>query len=211
MIERKMDNAAHAVALETKGFLDDTEGLRLYDLALEASILGPCLEIGSYCGKSSIYLGSACKERGAVLFSIDHHTGSEEQQPGELYFDASLVDPRQLTIDTFFHFRRSISKAHLTDTIIPIAADSEVAGRVWKMPLSMVFIDGGHAYHTVLSDYQTWAPHVIHHGYLVFHDVYPNPEDGGQAPYFVYRMALELGKFEEIPGIGSLGILKRIR
>jgi len=69
---------APALLEAVKGFIDLDEGARLYEAALAASRLGPCLEIGSYCGKSSLYLGSACRESGGVLFSVDHHRGSEE-------------------------------------------------------------------------------------------------------------------------------------
>jgi len=89
---------------DIKGFLDEEEGNRLYEIAYEASRLGPCLEIGSYCGKSSIYLGTACKEKNGILFSIDHRRGSEEQQPGEEYFDPDLFDAEIGRVDTFRAF-----------------------------------------------------------------------------------------------------------
>jgi MMP 1-O-methyltransferase len=66
---------------DTRGFLDPDEGRRLHDVALEAGEMGPCLEIGSYCGKSTLYLATACKTRGAVLFAVDHHLGSEKTRP----------------------------------------------------------------------------------------------------------------------------------
>ena len=206
-----MDTTHHQLAIEAKGFLEDAEGMRLYTLALDACRMGPCLEICSYCGKSSIYLGSACKERGTALFSVDHHQGSEEQQPGELYFDPAIVDPYSLKVNTLRHFLDVIHRADLTGTVIPVAASSAAAGKAWKTPLSLIFIDGGHAQETVSSDYRTWAPHLLPEGFLVFHDIYPNPEDGGQAPYHVYRTAIETGGFTELSLTGSLGVLQRNR
>ncbi|MEJ2222673.1 MAG: class I SAM-dependent methyltransferase, partial [Desulfobacterales bacterium] len=94
----------------TKGFLDDDEGRCLYDTALQASRTGPCLEIGSYCGKSTIYIGTACKKNDGILFSIDHHRGSEEQQPGQEYFDPALFDPETGRVDTFHEFRRTLER-----------------------------------------------------------------------------------------------------
>jgi predicted O-methyltransferase YrrM len=197
------------MARNVKGFLDDAEGCRLYELGLQAATLGPCLEVGSYCGKSALFLGSACRRRGAILFSIDHHRGSEEQQPGEAYFDPELFDARSQSIDTFRWFRRTLDGAGLHDTVIPMVCDSKVAARAWATPLALVFIDGGHAYETVLSDYQCWSGHIMPGGYLLIHDIFPDPADGGQAPYQIYQMALDSGKFQAMPMTGTLGILRR--
>ena len=191
------------------GFLDPEEGRALYDIALKASRIGPCLEIGSYCGKSAIYLGSACRENGAILFSIDHHRGSEEQQPGEQYFDPSLFDFKSFSINTFPRFRQALAQADLEETVVPIVSRSDVAARGWATPLSLVFIDGGHAFETARMDYECWAGHIIPGGYLLIHDIFEDPADGGQAPWEVYKLAVASGRFVELPYIKSLGVLKR--
>lgn len=195
---------------ETKGFLDPEEGEALYACALEMAAKGPCLEIGSYCGKSALYLGSACKAAGGVLFSIDHHRGSEEQQPGEGYFDAGLFDFATLQIDTLPFFRQALDAAGLNDTVIPMICASQVAARAWQTPLALVFIDGGHAYETVRSDYERWHPHLMPGGRLLFHDLFEDPAEGGQAPWEVYQRALSSGCLEETARIKSLGILQRL-
>lgn len=192
-----------------KGFLDNDEGCRLYELALQAAPLGPCLEVGSYCGKSALFLGSACKQCGSILFSIDHHRGSEEQQPGEEYFDPALFDAGSQSIDTFRFLRSTLNSAGLEDTVVPIVCDSDVVARAWATPLALVFIDGGHAYETVLSDYTCWSGHIMPGGYLLLHDIFPDPADGGQAPYRIYQTALASGKFQAMPMTGTLGILRR--
>jgi MMP 1-O-methyltransferase len=192
-----------------KGFLDPGEGRGLYNLALNASRLGPCLEIGSYCGKSAVYLGSACRENGAVLFSIDHHRGSEEQQPGEAYFDASLFDFKTFFMDTLPRFRRTLALAGLEETVVPIVSRSDVVARGWATPLSLVFIDGGHAFETARLDYECWAGHIMPGGYLLIHDIFEDPSDGGQAPWEVHKLALASGKFNELPRIKTLGVLMR--
>ncbi|PID39926.1 MAG: hypothetical protein CR984_05870 [Proteobacteria bacterium] len=192
-----------------KGFMDPEEGRALYDLALKASSMGPCLEIGSYCGKSAIYLGSACRENKAVLFSIDHHRGSEEQQPGEEYFDPALFDYRAFSMNTLPLFRRSLKLAGLEETVVPIVSRSDVVARSWATPLALVFIDGGHAFDTALLDYQCWGEHVLPGGYLLIHDIFENPADGGQAPWQVYVQALASGWFEEFSRIKTLGVLRR--
>ena len=200
----------HKLAATVKGFLEPEEGRQLYELALEATLMGPCLEIGSYCGRSAIYLGSACRQRQSTLFSVDHHRGSEEHQPGELYFDAALFDPFLYRVDTLGQFRQTLKTAILEEAVVPVMAASSVVAEHWATPLSLIFIDGGHAYDTVLSDYRCWHSHLIPNGYLIFHDIYPNPEDGGQAPYEVYQQALASGRFTPLAGTGSLGVLRRM-
>ncbi|HNV63833.1 MAG TPA: class I SAM-dependent methyltransferase [Smithellaceae bacterium] len=192
-----------------KGFLDERESDYLYQLALKASKKGPCLEIGSYCGKSAVYIGGACKENNAVLFSLDHHRGSEEQQPGQEYFDPDLLNEQTGLIDTLPLFRHTLAVFALEDTVIPIVGRSETIGRAWQTPLSLIFIDGSHAYESVLKDYQIWSKHLMPGGYLVFHDIFPDPEKGGQAPYRVYQLAVASRQYEELPLFVSLGILKR--
>jgi MMP 1-O-methyltransferase len=193
-----------------KGFMDEDEGRYLYETALEASRYGACLEIGSYCGKSTLYLGAGCHLHKGVLFSIDHHRGSEEQQHGEEYFDPDLYDEETGQIDTFKFFRKTLAEAGLEDTVVPMVCRSKTAARKWATPLSLVFIDGGHAYDTAFTDYSAWAGHVMPGGYLLFHDIFPDPSQGGQAPYMVYQVAAASGLFRELPMVKSLGVLKRL-
>ncbi|MBU1183435.1 MAG: class I SAM-dependent methyltransferase [Pseudomonadota bacterium] len=193
-----------------KGFLDPEEGMRLYDTALSVAGQGSCLEIGSYCGKSAIYLGTACREKNGVLFSIDHHSGSEEQQPGEEYFDPELFDYVSWRINTLEKFRKTLEKAGLEETVVPIVARSDVVARMWASPLHLVFIDGGHSYETALTDYNCWAKHIVSGGYLLIHDIFSDPAKGGQAPYRVYNHALESNLFKELPMTKTLGVLQRI-
>jgi len=196
---------------EVKGFLAPEEGKRLFELALQGCLLGPCLEIGSFCGKSTVYLGSACKLRERTLFSIDHHRGSEEQQPGQLYFDPEVYDDKLGRIDSFPYFRATIERAGLEEVVVPIVAKSHVVAKDWATPLGLVFIDGGHAYETVLTDYRCWSGHLLPGGFLVFHDIFLDPTKGGQAPYEVYKLALASGLFTELPMTNTLGVLQRQR
>jgi hypothetical protein len=193
-----------------KGFLAPQEGARLYELALAASDLGPCLEVGSYCGKSTLYLGSACQVAGNHLYAVDHHRGSEEHQQGEEYHDPELFDAAAQQFDSFREFRSTLRRAALDDTVIPLVAPSKLAGRGWSIPLGMVFIDGGHSWEAALCDYQTWAPQVVPGGFLAIHDLFPDPTQGGQAPIDIYRLALASGLFVELPTTGTLGVLQRL-
>ncbi len=192
-----------------KGFMADEEAVRLYELAREASGRGACLEIGSYCGRSAAYLGMGCKEKGGILFSIDHHEGSEEQQPGQEYFDPELLDRATGRIDTFSVFRKTIRDLSLEETVVPVVSRSAVVARLWATPLSLIFIDGGHTFEAAFIDYSAWVSHLIPGGYLVIHDIFPDPTKGGQAPRCIYRMALDSGLFEELPMTHTLGVLRR--
>ncbi|WP_420559220.1 class I SAM-dependent methyltransferase [Tepidicaulis sp.] len=193
-----------------KGFLDPKEGEALYGAALEAGALGPCLEIGSYCGKSTVYFGAACQKAGSVLFALDHHRGSEENQIGWEHHDSELYDPETGLLNTLPLFRQTLRRAGLEDTVVPLVAPSTVAARGWATPLAMVFIDGGHAMEHALNDYRLWAPFVKPGGILAIHDVFPNPEDGGRPPYEIYKMALASNFFEEISAVKSLRLLRRL-
>jgi len=133
------------------------EGLALFEAAARYAGLGPVLEVGSYCGKSTIYLAAA---------------GIED------------------------------------DVVVVVGRSAEVA-RLWRTPLGMVFIDGGHTDAAAVADYEGWAPWVAPGGVLAIHDVFPDPADGGQAPNRIYQRALKSCAFTEIPGTGSLRLLER--
>lgn len=193
----------------TKGFLHAEEGEKLFELSAEASAMGPCLEIGSYCGKSALYLGAGCRENNGILFSIDHHRGSEEQQPGQEYCDPDLIDAETGRIDTLGWFRRTIERANLEDTVVPIVSRSEVTARRWATPLSLVFIDGGHTFQAVFNDYSAWAGHLMPGGYLLLHDIFTDPSEGGQAPQRIRELARASGLFEDLALVRTLAILKR--
>lgn len=193
-----------------KGFLHPEEGARLYDLASAAASQGPCLEVGSYCGKSTVYLGAACRHRGQVLYALDHHRGSEEHQLGEEYHDPELYDARVGKMDSLREFRATLIRARLEDCVVALVAASALAGRHWSTPLAMVFIDGGHSRDAALTDYRTWAPHILPGGYLAIHDIFPDPADGGQAPFEIYRMASASGLFEPLESTLTLGVLRRL-
>ncbi len=203
-----MSNAALAVARATKGFMPEDEGLALYDAGLDGGRVGPLLEIGSYCGKSAVYLGSAAAERDTVLFTIDHHHGSEENQAGWEHHDPEVVDARTGRMDTMPFFRRTIEDAGLERAVVAIVGDSPTVGRFWQTGVGLLFIDGGHAEDVAMADYEGWARFVTPGGVLAVHDVFEDPADGGQAPFRVWQRAVAEG-FTPVATTGSLRTLRR--
>ena len=185
------------------------EGLALYTAALSVSVEGPYLEVGSYCGKSAIYRASAAAENNQQLFAVDHHRGSEENQPGWEWHDTDLVDPETGRIDTLPHFRHNIAAANLEETVIAVVGDSAVVAASWNTPLAFLFIDGGHGATPAHTDYESWSPHVAAGGLMAIHDVFPDPKDGGRPPYEIYNRALSSGHFQEISATGSLRVLRK--
>ena len=203
-----MDRRLAKAAEEAIGFMPQSEGLALHRAALAVAESGPLLEVGSYCGKSAIYLGAAARERGSVLFTVDHHRGSEENQPGQQYHDPRLVDSGGRS-DTLPHLRAAIAGAELEDVVVAIVGPSATVARHWRTALALLFIDGGHSRAAVSADYQDWTPHLMPDGVLAMHDVFPDPTEGGRPPFEVYQQALASGDFVEIEAVGSLRILRR--
>ena len=192
-----------------KGFLDPLEGAALYRAGRQMSALGLCVEIGSYCGKSTVYLGTACQQAGGTLVAIDHHRGSEENQPGEEYFDPDLDDGAG-GMSSLDLFRDTLARAALEDTVVPILATSQMAAKIVTGPLALVFIDGGHSLPAALADYRNWGARVMRGGLLAIHDVFPNHADGGRPPHDIYKLALHSGLFEDVEAVKSLRILRRL-
>ena len=204
-----MDARLLEVARAAKGFMPDDEGIALNSAGRDAGSVGPLLEVGSYCGKSAVYLGAAARFGGTVLFSVDHHRGSEENQAGWEHHDPELVDPATGRMDTLPFFRRTIERASLEGAVVAVVGDSPAIAAHWRTPLGLVFVDGGHALDVVLADYEAWSPHVAAGGMLVFHDVFEDPREGGQAPFEVWKRAAASGMFTPVSTTGSLRVLRR--
>lgn len=210
-----------AKARAARGFMPDDEGLALHAIGVRAAAsgLGPIVEIGTYCAKSAIYLGAAVTappamekagESATVVFSVDHHRGSEENQPGWPYHDPSLVDYSSGRMDTLPFARDALAGAGLEDHVVLVVGRSTTVASAWSTPLSLLFVDGGHAEAVAWADYEAWAPKVAGGGWMAIHDVFADPADGGRPPYEIYRDAIGSGRFEEdAGGCGSLKVLRR--
>ncbi len=203
---------AHALA--AKGFMPEGEGDALYEAAVAAG--GDCpglpfLEVGSYCGRSTVWLGGAARACETVLFAVDHHRGSEENQAGWEHHDPSVIDARIGRMDTLPIFRAAIYDAGVEDFVVAVVGQSPTVAAYWRAPLALLFIDGGHGVAPARADYLGWTPHVGVGGTLAIHDVFPDPADGGRAPYEqIFLPAIESGHFELRSATGSLHILRRV-
>ena len=208
-----LSGARRDVALAAKGFMPVDEGDALHAAACAAGAVLPhlsMLEVGSYCGRSTVWLGDAAERTGCVAFALDHHRGSEENQSGWEHHDESVVDPRVNKMDTLPFFRATIHDADLEDSVIALVGRSPVVAAAWTAPLSFLFIDGGHGEEPARRDYDGWTPHVAPGGTLAIHDVFPDPADGGRPPFEqIYLPAIESGLFEETSATGSLRVLRR--
>jgi predicted O-methyltransferase YrrM len=206
-----VDATLRAFAEAAKGFMPPDEGLALHDAAIEARGEGPLLEVGTYCGKSAIYLGAAARRRGSVLFTVDHHHGSEENQAGWEHHDASLIDADTGRFDTLPTFRRTIAAAGVEDVVVAVIGESTTVAVHWQTPLRFLFIDGGHGSDVAWADYRAWTPKLAVDGTLAIHDVFPDPADGGRPPYELYCAAVESGDYVERVAVGSLRVLTKQR
>lgn len=208
-----MDAELLAHAKRAKGFMPEDEGIALHQAGLLAarSGLGPLLEIGTYCAKSAVYLGGAAREGSTHLVTVDHHRGSEENQAGWEHHDTSLVDSASGRMDTLPIARRTISEAGLESHVVLIVGQSASVAAMWKTPLALLFIDGGHGSEVAWADYRSWSPKVAPGGYMAIHDVFADPADGGRPPYEIYCDALASGLWSEPGGLrcGSLRVLRR--
>lgn len=202
-----MEDDLRELAARTKGFMPTAEGEALREAGLIGGRIGPLLEVGSYCGLSALYLGSAAREAGTVLITVDHHRGSEETQPGWEHHDPEVVDPRTGRMDTLPFLRRTIDEAGLEGVVVPIVGDSPTIAPLITPGLGLLFLDGGHALDVAMADYDAWAGHVAPGGLLAIHDVFENPADGGQAPFEVWQRAVADG-FTPATTVGSVRVLR---
>ncbi len=198
-----------ALADTVTGFMPADEGRTLFDTAVRYLGDGTGVEIGTYCGKSTVLLGAAAQQTGGTLFTIDHHHGSEEHQPGWEYHDATMVDGVTGRFDTLPTLRHTLDAADLDDHVVAVVGKSAVVARSWRTPLRLLFIDGGHTEAAAQTDFDGWARWVDVGGVLIIHDVFEDPRDGGQAPHHIYRRALDTGDFRREAATGSMRVLQR--
>ncbi len=196
-----------------KGFMPREEGLALLRHGAghgERFPAGTWLEVGAWCGKSAVYLGAAAESSASVLYSLDHHHGSEENQEGWEHFDTSLVDADDGRLNTLPTWQRTIANAGLESTVVGLVGPSVRVAAHFAQPLELLFVDGGHGAEVAWADYEAWTPKVVPDGLLIIHDVFEDPAEGGRPPYEIYLAALESALFVDVEATGSLRVLRRV-
>jgi predicted O-methyltransferase YrrM len=105
--------------------------------------------------------------------------------------------------------RHTLFDAGLDDVVTVLVGKTAQVAAWWSSPLTLLFLDGNHTEEMAQHDYAAFAPHLVAGGILAVHDVFPDPADGGQAPWHVVQRALAGGAFEAVSQHGSLRILRR--
>ena len=176
-----------------KGFMPSHEGLALTKWAEEFSHYGPALEIGTFGAKSALYIAAGSSILNQLVYTIDHHSGSEEHQLGEEYFDPEIYDEKLGRVNTVPLMQSNLQQFDESKWVVPILANANSVAPSWGIELGLLFIDGSHTEISAMNDYDNWRSKLHSKGALVIHDIYEKPEDGGQAPYLIYQKALEEG------------------
>ena len=176
-----------------KGFMPQHEGEALAKWAQRFSTMGPALEIGTFGGKSSLYIAAGSSMNEQLVFTIDHHKGSEEHQTGEEYFDPDIYDESLGRVNTVPLMQANFSQFEESKYIIPMITNANLLAPIWVIKLGFLFIDGSHTEISAQNDYANWKTKIVKGGALVIHDIFENPEEGGQAPFLIYQKALEDG------------------
>lgn len=160
---------AWSYAERAKGWLIREEAELLYRLATAASRRGRVVELGSYCGRSSIVLAAALKDASfGSLVCVDTFRGSAEHQPGCRHFDAeTLVDG---VVNTYPAFLQNLTQANLLDHVEVLQCSTLAAAAGFAESIGLLFVDADHDYEAIRSDLQAWASGIIQEGWIVFHD-----------------------------------------
>jgi len=178
------------------GWLTPGEGRTLFDLARLCKGKGVIVEVGSWKGKSTIWLAHGSKQGpNAPVYAIDPHTGSTQTQEliGQGY--------------TYPEFEANIKKAGIEDIVVPLIMTSEEAVKEFQEPVELVFIDGDHSYEMVKLDFELWFPKLIMGGIMAFHDAFrgwPGPEQ------VVKEYIRNSAHFAKVTTVGSLVFATKI-
>jgi MMP 1-O-methyltransferase len=135
------------------GWLSEKEAVFLEKQSLRTQKLpGVIVEIGSYCGKSTICLAQGVGK----VYAIDPHKG--------------FVENSRRYKPTFNNFKKNITEANMSRKIVPIVKTSKVAAKDWNKKIRFLFIDGLHDEINANLDFNLWNKHLIRNGVIAMHD-----------------------------------------
>lgn len=164
------------------------EGALLYRTAKECTGKGVIVEIGSWKGASTIWLGKGSKAGSNLeVYAIDPHTEG----------------------NTFSEFTNNIKKANVSDIVVPIVKTSEEAEKDWNMPVEFLWIDGNHEYEYAKLDFDKWFPHLVVGGIIAFHDTifYKNAGPKRVVTDNIYKSA----NFVNIRRVGRITYAQKVK
>jgi predicted O-methyltransferase YrrM len=180
-----------SVVSHVEGWLSDEQGRALYRAAAATTGRGAIVEIGSWKGRSTIWLASAARLTGRCVYAIDPHTRSNE-------------DP---LANTLAEFRANLERAGVSDAVRPLITTSAEAVAILEDPVELLFIDGDHSYDAVERDVELWLPRLIEGGVVLFHDVTTTAYSG---PRRVFRRHVCLDShFDSIRRVGSMTVARK--
>jgi hypothetical protein len=135
------------------GWLETNEGRFLEKISrITKSLKGDIVEIGSFCGKSTIYLAQS----GSNVYAIDPHKGN--------------IGEEKNYASTYKEFIRNLKSANVIDTVTPLVTTSLHASKNWRKPIRILFIDGLHDEKNATQDFNVWTPYLINDGIVAIHD-----------------------------------------
>jgi predicted O-methyltransferase YrrM len=179
------------VAAEIEGWLSEPQGRALYAAAAACSGRGAIVEIGSWKGRSTVWLAHGAANAGQRIHAIDPHTGSRE-------------DPHERTLDAFLANLERAGAASLVDPLVMTSADAE---RSLHGPVELLFVDGDHSPAGARSDADLWLPRIAEGGTVMFHDV---ATSGYSGPRRIFQQRIcRSREFHRIRRVGSMAIAER--
>ncbi len=172
MVDQRIEEI-QALTAPIQGWLNPEAGAAMYNFVRNHAEGGVVVEIGSWKGLSTVWLGCGVKDRGhGRVYCVDTWQGSDEPEHTRLlqgYGENQLYD----------EFMANMENVGLSDFIVPIKMTSLEAAGKWEEGPSIGFlhIDAGHEYKYVREDFEIWSPFVKPGGFVVFDDVpnWPGP------------------------------------
>lgn len=125
------------------------------------------VEVGSWLGKSTVYLATQLRGRGrrARIDAVDTWDGGND--PILLQHVAAMGGAEKL----FQSFLHNVADAGHADVIYPVRLPSVEAAETYAdNSIDVVYLDAGHSYAEVLADLHAWYPKVKPNGIIAGHD-----------------------------------------
>jgi predicted O-methyltransferase YrrM len=143
------------------GWFSEDEG-RWYARFARALRGGVFVEVGSWKGRSTSFVGPVCNANGTRLVCVDHWGGSRDVLAGR-YAAALAIEDVEAT------FRANMQALGIVVEVI--AAPSAIAARQFApQSIDRVFLDASHDRASVEEDLRVWSERLAPGGILAGHD-----------------------------------------